>query len=95
MSRKKKRRSCRSLFPLFRQSQDDVTETGAVAGRPEDCGPSGKPAKVVQSVLLSFPIRVVYSTVCPGRSDPTLNIELSYSIQSNSQDLKLFCSVNE
>ena len=37
----------------------------------------------------------VNSTVCPGSSDPTLNIESNYFIQLNSCDLKLFCSVNE
>ena len=35
------------------------------------------------------------STVCPGSSDPTYNIESNYFIQSNSCDLKLFCSANE
>ena len=34
-------------------------------------------------------------TVCPGSSDPTLNIESNYFIQLNSFDLKSFCSVNE
>ena len=34
-------------------------------------------------------------TVCPGSSDPTLNIESNYFIQLSSSDLKLFCSVNE
>ena len=35
------------------------------------------------------------NTVCPGSSDPTLNIESNYFIQFSSCDLKLFCSVNE
>ena len=34
-------------------------------------------------------------TVCPGSSDPTLNIESNYFIQLSSCDLKIFCSVNE
>ena len=39
-------------------------------------------------------IRLAY-TVCPGSSDPTLNIESIDFIKSGSCDLKLFCSVNE
>ena len=35
------------------------------------------------------------TNVCPRSSDPTLDIESNYFIQSNSCDLKLFCSVNE
>ena len=38
---------------------------------------------------------MIINTVCPGSSDPTLNIKSTYFIQYTSHDLKLFCSVNE
>ena len=43
----------------------------------------------------SWPELVQAYTVCPGSSDPTNNFESNYFLQSNSYDLKLFCSVNE
>ena len=40
-------------------------------------------------------IQIQNTTVCQGSSDPTLNIESTYFIQSNSCDLQLFDPVNE
>ena len=51
----------------------------------------------ILNILSGLCLKAVFElyTVCPGSSDPTLNIESSYFIQSSSFDLKLFCSVNE